>query len=272
MRSMPIWATGVALLAFAAGSACNTGEPRTDAARLAKGREIIERMSARLGGAQAFTVTTVETHGEINSKGELAPVTLTRETTVSRRPDRLYSKVSGDRHNEVWYDGIGVTFVLHQAKVFGQTHAPETLDKTLDALEERFGIAAPFADYVHSSPAKALIADTTSGGWIGRETLDGAPTDHLAFRDKGVNWEIWIPASGEPLPRKAIAEFSDNKRLRKLETAFKEWDLAPKVAADRFSPKVPSDYEGIPMVQRARVLRHMPKDDDAAKSVQPVSR
>src|SRR4029450_12137359 len=57
--------------------------------------------------------------------------------------------------------------------------APKTLDKTLDAMHERYGIATPFADYMYSSPAKALIADTTTGGWVGRETVAGQETDHL---------------------------------------------------------------------------------------------
>jgi uncharacterized protein DUF2092 len=42
-------------------------------------------------------------------------------------PDRLYTKVSGDRSTEVWYDGVGITLVLHNDKIFGQGRAPETL-------------------------------------------------------------------------------------------------------------------------------------------------
>src|SRR4029453_17124621 len=102
------------ILAAAAGlsMACGTAAPRTDAERLARGREIIERMSTTLAAAQAFSVTTTEVRDEVKSNGAVGRVTLTRETTV-RRPDRLYSKVSGDRHNEVWYDGVGITLVMH---------------------------------------------------------------------------------------------------------------------------------------------------------------
>jgi len=42
---------------------------------------------------------------------------------------------------------------------------------------------------------------------------------------------------------------------------FKNWNLAPQIAEDRFSPTVPADYEGVAIVQRARVLRDMPKDE-----------
>jgi hypothetical protein len=255
----------VSLLVIAAGGACRSDEPRTDAQGLARGREIVQRMSDKLGSTSAFTVTTKEVRDELRPGGKTERVTLTRETTI-RRPDRLYSKVSGDRQNEVWYDGVGITLVMHGEKVFGQARVPETLDKALDAIYERYGVAAPFADYVYSDSAKALLVDSTIGGWVARETLDDQPADHLAFKDKGVNWEVWISAGGDPLPLKAIAEFTENPRLRKTEMTFAGWNLSPQIDATRFEPVVPPDYEGIAILQRARILRSMPKDGTEAAS------
>jgi hypothetical protein len=243
--------------------ACGSSEPRTDAERLARGREIVERMSTKLAAAPAMSVTTLEERDEIKKTGGTQKATLTRETTV-RRPDRLYSKISGDRQNEIWYDGVGLTIVMHNDKIYGQARAPETLDKTLDAIYERYGVAPPLADYIYSSPAKALLTDTTTGGWVGRETVAGQPTDHLSFKDTGVNWEVWIASTGDPLPQKMAADFTDNKRLRKIVMTFKDWSLAPQIPDDRFAPKVPPDYEGVAVVQRARVLKNLPQGDDSA--------
>jgi hypothetical protein len=253
----------VTALATSLSLACGPGEPRTDAERLARGREIIERMSAKLTAAPVFSVTTSEIRDEIRSSGASEQVTLTRATVV-RKPDRFYSVVTGGRHNEVWYDGVGLTLVLHNEKVFAQSRAPETIDKTLDALYERYGLSTPISDYVYTSPAKALLTDKTTGGWVGRETAGDQQLDHLAFKDTGVTWEIWIPAVGDPLPQRTVTQFDDNKQIRKIETTFKDWNLAPQIPENRFSPTVPADYEGIAMVQRARVLRHMPKDEEGA--------
>ena len=257
----------VLALVLAAGGACRSGEPRTDAERLARGRDIIQRMSDKLASAPAFSVTTTEARDERQPSGKTERVALTRETTI-RRPDRLYSKVSGDRQNEVWYDGIGITLVLHGQKVFGQARAPETLDKALDAIHERYGIAAPFADYAYSSPARALLTDNTTGGWVARETVDNEPVDHLSFKDKGVSWEAWIAAEGDPLPRKAVAEFTENTRLRRTELIFTNWNLSPQIADNRFEPSVPPDYEGIAIVQRARILRSTGQQDTQTNTPQ----
>jgi hypothetical protein len=85
-----------------------------------------------------------------------------------------------------------------------------------------------------------------------------------------VKWDVWIAADGDPLPRKAIAEFPESKRVSRTETVFTDWNLSPQIADNRFDPTVPTDYEGVAIVQRARVLRDMPKDSaDQAKPAEP---
>ncbi len=238
---------------------CGPGEPRTDAEKLTRGKEIVERMSNKLASAQAVTMTTHETRERIKSGGQVEVVKTARDVTI-KRPDRAYYKASGDVDSEAFYDGVGLTIVLHKEKVFGQARMPETLDKTLDAMQERYGIITPIADFTRSSPAKALIADTTTGGWVGRENQDGVACDHLAFKDQGVAWELWVPTQGDPLPKRFSAQFEGYKRLRKIDATFSNWNLSPTIAADRFDPHVPPDYEGIAMVQRARVLKNVKED------------
>jgi hypothetical protein len=255
----------LAVLAAGLAGACGQGEPRTDAERLTRGRQIIENMSAKIASAQSITFSAHEVRDQVKSEGEVQRVTLERQA-VLRRPDRLYIKTAGDQNNEVWYDGVGLSVVLHKDKVFGQAPMPKTIDKTLDAMHERYGVATPLADFAYSSPAKALLSDTTKGGWVGRETIDGQPTDHVSFSDTGITWEAWIAATGDPLPKKGIANFTDNKHLRRVELTFSDWNLAAQIPDDRFNPTVPADYEGIAMLQRARILKNVPKDDAGAPS------
>jgi hypothetical protein len=248
----------VAMIGAAGVAGCGPGEPRTDAERLARGREILDRMSAKLGSAQSFSVSTREVRDVVKASGPVQ-VSLSRETIV-RRPNRLYFKTTGGLENEGWYDGVGLTLAIHKEKVFAQARMPETLDRTLDAFHERYGISTPLADFLYSSPSKALLTDKTTGGWVGRETVEGQLTDHLSFKDTGVNYELWIAASGDPLPVRTTAELTDDKRLKKVTATYSNWNLAAQTADNRFTPAVPADYEGIAMIQRARVMRNMPED------------
>lgn len=239
---------------------CRSSEPSTDAERAARGRAILERVSAKLGRAPTLEVDTTEARAE--KRAGATPVHLTRRTIV-RRPDRLYFKASGDRDVEGWYDGVGLTLALHDEKVFAQARMPETLDRSLDALAERYGFALPLADFLYTSPVRVLLSDTAAGGWTGTEVIGDDETDHLVYKDKGVMWDLWVATSGDQLPRRVRASFTDDKRLDAVDLTFSRWDLAPSIAADRFTPAVPGDYEGIAMLQRAAVLKNLPEEPTA---------
>ena len=55
-----------------------------------------------------------------------------------------------------------------------------------------------------------------------------------------------------------------------MDLGYSNWNLAPTIADGQFDAKVPADFEGIAILQRARVLRHIP-DDTAAPAASPDS-
>jgi hypothetical protein len=52
------------------------------------------------------------------------------------------------------------------------------------------------ADYLYSSPAKALLTDKTTGGWVARETLDGKSVDHLGCSSVRVGGVAYSQCAG----------------------------------------------------------------------------
>jgi hypothetical protein len=149
-----------------------------------------------------------------------------------------------------------VTIAGHADKVFVQAPMPDTLDGTFDTLSERYGWAIPSNDLFYSSPEKALISDTTTGGYVGRETLDGIECNHLSFQDVGVDWELWLPVDGDPLPRRLKALLKTRNAKPLVDITFLTWNLQPQVADATFVPNVPADYEGIAMLQRAAAVKN----------------
>ena len=92
-----------------------------------------------------------------------------------RRPDRFYTKTTGGRGLEAWYNGKTLTIAMHADKVFAQAPMPETIDRTLDALAERYDMPLPMGDLFYGSAEKALLSDTTTGGYAGTEDVGGTP-------------------------------------------------------------------------------------------------
>jgi len=248
--------------------ACGGGEPRTDAERLARGKELVHQMSQRLSNANQLTATMQTVRDIVRKSGKKEPLSFMSEMTL-RRPDRLHVTTKGPRQLEAWYDGKRVTIAGHADKVFAQAPMPETIDRTFDTLSERYGWAVPSNDLFYSSPEKALLSDTTTGGYAGRETLDGVACHHLAFQDIGVDWDLWLPVEGDPLPRRLKVLLKTRAGKPLVDITFLKWNLAPQVADATFVPKVPADYEGIAMLQRAAAMKNAtpaPADPAAAPS------
>ena len=252
MLSRPVL-TGLAVLSVIACAACGAREPTTDAERLARGRDLIQQMSTRLAAATAVRVTTTEVRDLVHASGRKETVSTTGVYTM-RRPDRFHTKATGGRGLETWYNGKTLTIAMHADKVFAQAPMPDTIDRTLDALAERYDVPLPMGDLFHSSAAKALLSDTTTGGYAGTENVGSTPAVHLAFKDIGVDWDLWLPVQGEPLPLRLKVVQKSRKGQPSADLTFTAWDFAPQADAT-FVPKVPAEFEGIAIVQRAAAVK-----------------
>ena len=149
--------------------ACGPREPATDAERLSRGRELVQQMSTRLAAVTEMNVTTTETRDVVRASGKEA-VAQTGSYTM-QRPDQFYARMTGGRDLETWYDGKMLTIAAHEHKVFAQAPMPETIDRTLDALAERYDMPLPMGDLFYSTANKALLHDTTTGGYVGIENV-----------------------------------------------------------------------------------------------------
>lgn len=234
--------------------ACGPREPTTDAERLARGRELVQQMSARLAAANVVSVTTTEVRDIVRVSGSKESVSQTGVYTV-RRPDRFYAKMTGGRGLETWYNGKTLTIAAHPDKVFAQAPMPDTIDRTLDAIAERYDMALPMGDLFYSSAAKALLSGTATGGYVGNEKMGNTAAVRLAFKDVGVDWDLWLPAQGDPLPLRLKVVQKSRKGQPMVDLTFTSWDLAPQITDATFVPKVPGDYEGIALVQRAAAVK-----------------
>jgi hypothetical protein len=80
-----------------------------------------------------------------------------------------------------WYDGSKLTFVADKQKVWARVNGASTIDDTLDRLADHLAMPMPMADFLYSSPYESLIGTKSSGGYVGRETIDGVPCLHVAY-------------------------------------------------------------------------------------------
>jgi hypothetical protein len=229
-------------------------EPANDAERLEHGKQLVRASSQAIAGAPAFSVTVNEVAERQAAPGTTEKTMFTSDI-VLRRPNRLHVRTTGQVDREYWYDGRRLTVAMHGHRVFGQAPMPETLDRALDAVVERYALPLPLADLLYSDPAQALLSDATTGGYVGTEDVDGQSAVHLSFSEGPVDWEVWLPESGPRLPLRARVTYNNRPGNPTRTMTFSNWMLTRKDPDDVFTPRVPEDYEGIAILQQAAVAR-----------------
>ena len=84
-------------------------------------------------------------------------------------------------------------------------------------------------------PYEAFIGPDSKGGFIGRESIDGLECSHIGFVDDFVDVQIWIPTSGQPLPRRVEIVYLQVPGAPKARIDFTSWDLSPRIVDGAFT-------------------------------------
>jgi hypothetical protein len=123
-----------------------------------------------------------------------------------RKPGFVIDYVSDQKSRRFIYDGKNFTVYSPLLGFYASVPAPGTNREVLDTIYNRFGIALPLEDLFRWGDGTNAdrIQALKSAYEVGSATIDGVPTDHFAFREADVDWEVWIQKGDQPLPRKFV--------------------------------------------------------------------
>ena len=110
------------------------------------------------------------------------------------------------------------------------------------------GMCAADAAFTHAHAGRRTVA-------LRYELFD----EFFAFQDTGVDWELWLPAEGDLLPKRLKILQKGRTGQPVIDLTFKAWDFAPQITEATFVPKMPAEYEGIAIVQRAAAVKNARK-------------
>ncbi|HLK88853.1 MAG TPA: DUF2092 domain-containing protein [Polyangia bacterium] len=203
----------------------------------------LHKMGDFLRQQQKFTVHATATTDDLLSSGQKVQFNGTIEMMV-RRPDRLRVDARGDRQNEhLYYDGKNFTLYGERVGYYATFAAPPTLAELKDEVEKR-GIELPLADLFYWGTERDGTKELTAATNVGVSTVEGTACDHYAFRQKDVDWEIWIEQGPHPLPRKMVITTTSEKS-RPQHSVVMNWDLSPQLGDELFTFAPPAEAHKI---------------------------
>jgi hypothetical protein len=228
-------AAAVALTLALGASRPSQGKPA--AAKPAVDPEAISalhQMGEFLRNQQTFSVQARQTTDDVLASGQKVQYGGTVDLKV-RRPDRLRMDIQGDRRNEhLLFDGKTFTVYPERVGFYAQFPAPPTLAELKDVLEKRYGIDLPLADLFYWGTERDGTSSITAATRIGVANVDGFICHHYAFRQKDLDWELWIEQGGRPVPRKQVITTTTD-RSKPQHSMVLNWDLSPKLEDQMFA-------------------------------------
>jgi hypothetical protein len=189
--------------------------------------DAIKEMSNFLMKAKTLGITSEGSLDVVTNDGQR--IQLDGVTTYKvRRPGFVIDYSSDIKSRRFIYDGKNFTVYSPKLGFYATVPAPGTNREVLDTIYNKFGISLPLEDLFRwgdGSNADRIKA-LKSAYEVGTATIDGVETDHFAFREADVDWEVWIQSNGDPLPRKlVIVDRTDP--ARPTFTSRLQWQLNP---------------------------------------------
>ena len=189
--------------------------------------DALKEMSNFLMTAKTLAITSQGTMDAVTNDGQRIQLDGTTQYKI-RRPGFVIDYDSTIKSRRFIYDGK--TFTVYSPKLgfYATVPAPATNREVLDKIYSKFGIALPLEDLFRwgdGSQADRIPA-LKSAYEVGTATIDGVLTDHFAFREADVDWEVWIQQGDQPLPRKFVI-INRNDPAKPTFTARLDWTINP---------------------------------------------
>ena len=189
--------------------------------------DALNDMSNFLRSATTLQANAVGSLDVVTNDGQR--IQLDGSTTYKmRRPGFVVDYRSDVKSRKFIYDGKTFTVYSPQLGYYASVAAPPTNKEVLDTIYNKFGISLPLEDLFRwGDGTEDRVKSLQSAYKVGTATIDGAETDHYAFREADVDWEVWIQQGDQPFPRKLVI-VDRNDPAHPTFTSRLSWTLNPQ--------------------------------------------
>jgi hypothetical protein len=157
------------------------------------------------------------------------------------RPDKLrVSRTGGYADVDIVFDGKTITALGKNINAFTQMEAGGSIDQLIGKLRDLNILSAPGADFLGTHVFEDLMDGVISAKHIGLGVIDGVECEHLAFRNRDVDWQIWIEVGARPIPRKYVITSKGVGAAPQYTLRIKDWKTDAPIAADVFALTPPA--------------------------------
>ncbi|MGF6767865.1 hypothetical protein P3T18_000335 [Paraburkholderia sp. GAS199] len=209
--------------------------------------QALQKMGTHLQSLKRFGVSMELTGERVLEDGEKLQHAASAQLFVAR-PNRIRALMISPRsEREIIYDGKTAVLYSPQQKFYSTVAFDGNLKALIGQLHEHYGVEFPLADLFIWGTPDAPTDQFESAMFAGQDFVGSDVCDHYAFRQKDVDWQIWITAGDKPLPRKLVITRRDDD-ARPQSVSVMTWNTAPTFKDSVFSFRPPEGSKKIEIV------------------------
>ncbi len=188
--------------------------------------------------AQKVISFQFETDLEIVTKDKQKLMLASSGNVTLNRPNKVrITRTGGFADVELTFDGKTLTMFGKTANLYGQLEVPGTIDHLVDELRDKYQRPVPGADLLLLDVYDKLMDDVVNVKDLGSGVIGGVECDHLAFRKKEVDFQIWIAQGSRPYPCRYVITSTQVDQAPQYSITIWDWKTGEEVRSQDFSFK-----------------------------------
>jgi hypothetical protein len=206
--------------------------------------DALNQMGTYLRSLKDFQVKSKATSEDVLEDGEKLMFTRTADM-LAVRPNKLRIDIQGDQMSGLLlYDGKTFTLFARGAGYYASAAVPPTIGELIGIVREKYDIELPLVDLFLWGGPQASTNQITEASDFGPGDVDGTTCERYAFRQPGLDWQVWIQLGDHPLPRKLVLTTTTDE-ARPQHVSVLTWNLAPSYNDAAFVFDPPADAHKI---------------------------
>lgn len=203
---------------------------------------ILQRAAQHMADAGSFSVSIRDGYDAVQANGQKIEFGDRRQVLVNR-PNQLRVEIerSDGKQSTVVFDGANLTAYDHTNNVYAQSAIAGDVDAAIKYFVHDLGMRLPLAMLlVRQFPAE-LQRRVQQLDYVEETSCSGLPCDHLAARDAGIDFQIWITQGKQPLIQRVVLTYKLDKGAPQFWAEFSDWNFAPAAPASKFKFQPPAN-------------------------------
>lgn len=123
--------------------------------------------------------------------------------------------------------------------IYTQVDIPGSIDHLVDELKDKYNRPLPAADLLLTNAYDELMSGVVDVKDLGSGVIGGTECDHLAFRKREVDLQIWIAQGDRPYPCRYVITSRLVANAPQYSVQIRNWKTGGDSAADACSFKAP---------------------------------